>query len=103
MSSFDKSRIHNNLIVTPSEFIQEVSGSCSLLCFIKNDLVDYIVSNQFHSIPEGSYIIEVVSGSLQFINGTEIYDQSQIMNAFMSSIQIDTSTIKNIQITKTPI
>ncbi|CAI2368858.1 unnamed protein product [Moneuplotes crassus] len=103
ISIFDKTNIHNNSIVTPTDFLQETSGNCSRLCFLKKDFTDYIKLSQLYNASEGSNIIEIVAGSLQFINGTQIYNQGEILNVFMASIRIEGSIIRDISFKNTPI
>ena len=66
-------------------------------------MVDYITTNQFYNISEGSSIIEAVAGSLKFTNRTQIYDQNEILNLFMTSCTFENSVIRNINFATTPI
>ncbi|CAI2370232.1 unnamed protein product [Moneuplotes crassus] len=103
VSIIDRTQIFNNSIITPSVFDQETSGVCSQLCFLDQRLIDYINNSQLQSIPEGFELIEIVSGSLEIINNTQIYHQNGILNVFMSSLKMAGSILRNINFTNTPV
>ena len=44
-----------------------------------------------------------MSGSLEIVNNTEIYNQNGVLNAFMSSLKINRSVIRDLYISNTPI
>ncbi|CAI2378749.1 unnamed protein product [Moneuplotes crassus] len=102
-SIFDNCKIHNNSIMTSQEFEREATESCSKLCFASQSLIEYIFTNQEHNIAEGSYILEAVSGSIEILNQTQIYNQNGVLNLYMSACTIEDSLIRDINFTITPI
>ncbi|CAI2373025.1 unnamed protein product [Moneuplotes crassus] len=103
VSLIDSTNITGNLIISPNDFNQEVSGSCSKLCFLDQRLVEYIKENNLQSISEGFDLIEIVSGSLQIINNTLFSNQNGILNVFMSTLTISGTILRDINFTNTPI
>ncbi|CAI2371546.1 unnamed protein product [Moneuplotes crassus] len=101
-SVIDNCRIYNNSVISPSEFVAETSGGCSKLCYLDTSLVANIIENKLHEIDEGFYIIEILSGSLQIINNSLITDQNGVLNLFMSSLVVDSSTLNRIIFSRSP-
>ncbi|CAI2374896.1 unnamed protein product [Moneuplotes crassus] len=102
-SVFDNCKIHGNSVMTLEEIKQEIQEECGMLCFIPDSFIDIVITNEEDSIIAGPYIIEAVSGSLEIINQTLIYDQDAILNLLMTICKITNSIFQDINFTITPI
>jgi predicted outer membrane repeat protein len=84
-----------------NSILSEINTQCSNLCFISNQLKAYINANEEVLRNEGSSkaLFQLISGSIKFINSTHVYDQDTLINAFVSSVVFQDSTISDLNLT----
>ncbi|CAI2367919.1 unnamed protein product [Moneuplotes crassus] len=101
-SIFDNCKIHNNSIMTSQEFEREATESCSKLCFVSPNVLQNMYTYNLYNLPSQFYLLEIISGSLEISNQTQIYEESEILNLYMTTCVIVESFIRNIKFLKTP-
>jgi hypothetical protein len=104
ISLFNNCEIYGNRMISGREIVDEVN-SCDKLCFINDSsapnyksIFHYILNNTEPLIKDLSvpHLLQVIYGSLKFINFTKIRDQSMIVNSFVSTVIFEDSHITNI-------
>lgn len=64
---------------------------------------EYLSSSNFSSTTESEYLFEALQASFEVINGSHIYDQSLILQSFLSTVKIHTSTLSNLRFQSPPL
>lgn len=98
LSIISNCKIYQNEALSKSQIITEFTSACSFLCFVNQEFKDYSVLN-FGLIMtkiEAQPIFQLISASLSIIDGTLIYDQSSIINSFISTVTLQNITLTNI-------
>jgi hypothetical protein len=104
ISLFNNCEIYGNRMISGREIVDEVN-SCDKLCFINDSSVpdyksisQYILNNTEPLINDLAvpHLLQVIHGSLKFINSTKIRGQSMIVNSFISTVIFDDSHVTNI-------
>jgi hypothetical protein len=83
------------------DILSEVNSKCSDLCFLPSQLKAYIKENFEVLRDEISSIslIQLISGSIMFANSSHIHNQDVIVNAFVSTVIFQQSTISSVVMT----
>ncbi|CAI2375458.1 unnamed protein product [Moneuplotes crassus] len=104
LSKVSNCSIYGNEALSKAQLVQEFA-TCSKLCFISTEYKTYSDNNFAASIIDNAedQLFQVISGSLSILSNTKIYDQSIIINAFVSTITFEDSLIENITFGKTSI
>jgi hypothetical protein len=89
-------------MLTYDEILHEISKTWEKLCFISPLLKEYVGSQADELIGRGSSraIFELLSASLEFINGNKIYSQDALISAYLSNIKLEDSTISNLSVSE---
>ena len=100
-SIVDSSKVYDNFAMSKQDILNEFSNSCSSLCFVSQGFMEHAVSSFASLINESPnhYLIQLVYASLSISNNTEIYNQTSLINAFLSSVSISDSHIHDIELT----
>ncbi|CAI2370008.1 unnamed protein product [Moneuplotes crassus] len=96
--------IYGNEALSKTQISEEFL-TCSKLCFVNEEYKTYSNANFGSTIIDiaETQLFQVISGSLLVLNKTKIYDQSVIMNSFVSTISFEDSLIENITFGRTSI
>jgi hypothetical protein len=83
-----------------NQILTEVNTECSNLCFLKNDLKDFITTNNAILTREepSSNLIQSIFASIKFSNSTQIYNSPSIIKAFLSTVTFEDSSISSIEV-----
>jgi hypothetical protein len=105
ISIFNNCTIYDNAMVTIDEAVEEFSTGWSKLCFIGQNLKNFIIDYTQHlnNEPPTSSLIQLIFASVKISNSSHIYSQSSIVKAFLSTITIENSTINDISMTESAI
>ena len=99
VSSFVDSTILDNTFVSKDIIVEEISGSCSLLCYFKEPFKSYLSNNtRFLDVIESPYIIKSVIGNVDVID-SQIYRQNQFVDAYQSIVNLNRTLVTDIVIT----
>ncbi|CAI2377172.1 unnamed protein product [Moneuplotes crassus] len=95
--------IHQNILVKKTDIQREITDECVHLCFLSADMINYLQHYNLDSLTESEYLLEVVQGALEIIESSTIYDQSIILNSFLSRIAIADSNLTNMEFSISPL
>jgi hypothetical protein len=101
MSVLDKWEIYENTAMNIEDILIEVNSKCLDLCFLPSQLKDYINENIeiLRDEISSTSLIQLISGSIKFANSSHIHDQDVIVNAFVSTVIFQHSTIYSVVMT----
>ena len=105
LSTISNWSIHNNEALPKSEIIQEFTSSCTKLCFVNQNYIDFSIAN-FNVILSETVIrslFQLISASLTITSQTMFHNQSSIANAFVSTVIFKDSSFINITLFDTGI
>jgi hypothetical protein len=101
LSILDKWQIYENSMMDLNQILAEINTRCSVLCFLISPLKQYINSNKetIQSEASSRALIQLISGSVKVLNFTHVHHQDAIINAFVSTVVFENSTISQINMT----
>ncbi|CAI2362983.1 unnamed protein product [Moneuplotes crassus] len=94
-SIIESSNIFENLAISKSAFDTELI-SCEKLCFLGPHFLQYLLNLNTTSLTFSNVAIQVLYGTLEIRESTQIYNQQKFINAFTSTVRIIDSSISQI-------
>ncbi|CAI2372838.1 unnamed protein product [Moneuplotes crassus] len=96
-SVFSNCEIYQNEVLDISELLLELTN-CSKFCHMNDNFKEYLTTLDQSSITMSQAAVQVLFGSLDISNETEIYYQQEFISASDSLITISNSTISHTKI-----
>ncbi|CAI2364411.1 unnamed protein product [Moneuplotes crassus] len=89
--------IYSNEMISKSTIFNETSEDCEKLCFLHQQMKDYLLGDNLDSIEEIEYLFQVLQGNLVIKDSAHISNETLILSAFMSSVSIENAIISDIK------
>ncbi|CAI2378198.1 unnamed protein product [Moneuplotes crassus] len=96
MSLTSNTKIYSNNVFSKANLTLEFD-SCSLLCFINQNFIDYSNTNFQAEISEvpNEYQFQLIFASLSITAGSEIFNEPLVVDSFVSTLEVSDIVIKN--------
>ena len=102
-SSIISSTIMSNIFTSYEQVISEISSNCNFLWFISDDFKSFLSSNtEMLNVIESSYSIKSIISNLNILQ-TQVYEQNQFVDAYSSTVVMNSVNITNITFTQSVI
>jgi hypothetical protein len=103
LSIIDKCKIYGNSMIIMDHILAEINIMCSKLWFVNQHLKEYINENieTLQNEAPSKALIQLISGTVKFMNSVHVYDQPALIKAFTSSVIFEDSLISSINMIDT--
>ncbi|CAI2360923.1 unnamed protein product [Moneuplotes crassus] len=101
-SNILNTEIYENKLINRSNIPTEISDSCSDLCFLDQEMKEYLATKDLSATSEQKYLFKVLQGNLNILNSTHIHDEDLILKSFLSTVRVERSRITNMQYSISP-
>lgn len=95
-SVISNTRIYKNNFISKDQIALETSDSCTHLCFLRQEMREYLLAQDLDTISESEYLFQALQASFDIVNSTSITDQSVVLLSFLSTVNIINSSLKDL-------
>jgi hypothetical protein len=87
-------------MMSVDQILIEINTQCVELCFISDQMKNYINSKaeELNREKPSQVLIQSIFGSIKFTNSTHVHNQDAIINAFVSNVVFENSLISSLTV-----
>jgi hypothetical protein len=99
-SVVSNSSIYDNIVLDSDQVTTEISGECSLLCFLSETYKQFLINNpSVYSIQSINRVFQLISANIEISTNSEFYSSDAVITSYLSTVNITDSVFRDIHST----
>jgi hypothetical protein len=100
--AISSSSIYENIVLDSDQVTTEISGVCSLLCFLSDTYKQFLLANpSTYRIVSINSVFQLILANIEISGNSEFYSSDAVINSYLSTVNIISSIFRDIQSSST--